>query len=111
MLCSCGVQEEPVIEEPQSEAEIPVPEEEETEEEAKKMDGKLLADIDLHSSKSIVFVVGPEGGISDKEVDVMNENKFLPISLGPRILRTEVAPTYIMSAISYELELGDDHEV
>ena len=41
----------------------------------------------------------------------MEKAGFLPITLGPRILRTEVAPTYIMSAISYELELGDDHEV
>lgn len=54
--------------------------------------------------KNILIVIGPEGGISDKEVKIMNENNFIPVSLGPRILRTEVAPTYAMAAISYELE-------
>lgn len=54
--------------------------------------------------KNIIIVIGPEGGISDKEVKLMNENHFIPVSLGPRILRTEVAPTYAMAAISYELE-------
>ena len=57
-----------------------------------------------NSYKNIIILIGPEGGISDKEVDILNKNNFLPVSLGPRILRTEVAPTYAMAAISYELE-------
>ena len=36
---------------------------------------------------------------------ILNNNGFQSIGLGPRILRTETAPLYIMSAISYELEL------
>ncbi|MBQ8292217.1 MAG: 16S rRNA (uracil(1498)-N(3))-methyltransferase [Bacilli bacterium] len=56
--------------------------------------------------KSILVVVGPEGGISPKEEELMEKANFLPITLGPRILRTELAPIYIMSAISYETELG-----
>lgn len=61
----------------------------------------------LRASKyhKILVVIGPEGGISEKEVELLKENEFLPISLGPRILRTEVAPTYFMAAISYELEV------
>lgn len=55
--------------------------------------------------KSVLVLIGPEGGISEKEVILLNENGFLPVSLGPRILRTEVAPTYVMAAISYELEV------
>lgn len=54
--------------------------------------------------QSILILVGPEGGISEKEASILNEANFIPVSLGPRILRTEVAPTYILSAISYELE-------
>lgn len=57
-----------------------------------------------YSYKNILILFGPEGGISDKEVDFLNKNNFLPVSLGPRILRTEVAPTYAMASISYELE-------
>ena len=39
-----------------------------------------------------------------KEVEDLKANNFLPITLGPRILRTQVAPLYIMSALSYEWE-------
>lgn len=55
--------------------------------------------------QNILILVGPEGGISLKEVEMINSVGFIPISLGPRILRTEVAPTYVMAAISYELEI------
>lgn len=55
--------------------------------------------------QNILILVGPEGGISETEAALLDENGFYAITLGPRILRTEVAPTYIMSAISYELEV------
>lgn len=76
------------------------------EEEAKKMDGKLLADIDLHSSKSIVFVVGPEGGISEKERSYFVSNDFLPISIGNNILRTETASLAFLSMLNYVFMKG-----
>lgn len=66
---------------------------------------KTLREVLLNRSyNKIIILVGPEGGISDEEVKILNENNFIAVSLGPRILRTEVAPTYILSAISYELE-------
>ena len=46
-----------------------------------------------------------------KEVEDLNKNNFIPITLGPRILRTEVAPSYCMAAISYELEIEEGHEI
>jgi len=58
--------------------------------------------------KSIIILVGPEGGISEKEVKILVENDFKAIGLGPRILRCETAPLYVMSAISYELELKNE---
>lgn len=67
---------------------------------------KVLKEI-KNTHKKILILVGPEGGISETEVDMLEKAKFLPITLGPRILRTELAPSYIMSAISYELELED----
>lgn len=57
--------------------------------------------------ESLLIVIGPEGGISPKEETLMEKQGFIPITLGPRILRTELAPVYIMSAISYETELGE----
>ena len=59
------------------------------------------------SGKKILVLVGPEGGFSENEVDVLEKNGFMSIGLGPRILRTETAPLYVMSAISYELEIGE----
>lgn len=58
----------------------------------------------VHGQK-ILVVVGPEGGISEKEADALTAAGFLPCALGPRILRTETAPLYLLGAISYATEL------
>ena len=50
----------------------------------------------------IIFVIGPEGGISKEEETFLIENNFIPISLGNRVLRTETAPICIGSIINYE---------
>lgn len=55
-------------------------------------------------SKSILFIFGPEGGLSRKEVEAFKEKGAIPVALGPRILRAETAPLYVLSAISYEFE-------
>lgn len=54
--------------------------------------------------QNILVLIGPEGGISEEEARKLSENNFIAINLGPRILRTEVAPTYVMAAISCLLE-------
>ena len=61
-------------------------------------------------NKKMVVLVGPEGGISENEVKLLEANGFISVGLGPRILRTETAPLYVMSAISYELEIGGCNE-
>lgn len=53
----------------------------------------------------LLIVFGPEGGLSKEEIDVFLQHGFLPCALGPRILRTETAPLYALSAISYHYEL------
>lgn len=53
---------------------------------------------------SILVVIGPEGGISLKEVESLLSYNFIPITLGKRILRTQVAPLYVMSTIGFMLE-------
>lgn len=57
--------------------------------------------------KNILVLVGPEGGFSEKEVDLLEKNDFNSVGLGARILRTETAPLYLMSVIGYELEMGE----
>ena len=53
----------------------------------------------------IAIIIGPEGGIDPKEIDKLEEKGFTCCAFGRRILRTETAPLYALSAISYELEL------
>lgn len=76
------------------------------EEEAKLTDRKRFVDQlkEALNFDSILVVFGPEGGLSRKEISELHEKGFHSISLGPRILRAETAPLYVLSAISYELE-------
>lgn len=53
----------------------------------------------------IAIIIGPEGGIDPKEIEKLEKNGFTCCAFGRRILRTETAPLYALSAISYELEL------
>ena len=48
--------------------------------------------------KSVLLVIGPEGGFTDHEIEIATANQFIPISLGPRRLRTETAA---ISALSW----------
>ncbi|TQR19275.1 16S rRNA (uracil(1498)-N(3))-methyltransferase [Psychrobacillus vulpis] len=58
----------------------------------------------VYDKQSILIVFGPEGGLDRSEIQLLKENEFQPISLGPRILRTETAPLYALAAVSYEYE-------
>lgn len=42
-------------------------------------------------AKSVLIVVGPEGGFTEAEMALASEHRFVPISLGPRRLRSETA--------------------
>ena len=59
----------------------------------------------LQENECVIFVFGPEGGIEEQEVELLEESGYLPCSLGPRILRAETAPLYALSAVSYQCEL------
>jgi len=49
----------------------------------------------------VLFVIGPEGGFTDKEEDILIENGFISTSFGNRVLRTETASLYVLSIINY----------
>ncbi|HBL85352.1 MAG: hypothetical protein A2Y17_11630 [Clostridiales bacterium GWF2_38_85] len=51
--------------------------------------------------KSIAFFIGPEGGLSLDEADTAKNSGLIITGLGKRILRTETAPIFVMSAISF----------
>lgn len=62
----------------------------------------------LKENDKVAVVIGPEGGIDNTELDYLLKQGFVPCALGPRILRTETAPLYVLSAISFEMELKHD---
>ena len=53
---------------------------------------------------NIAIVIGPEGGISEKEIELLAEKNAKFVSLGRRILRTETAGLVMTGNILYELE-------
>ena len=53
---------------------------------------------------NIAVVIGPEGGISEKELGILAEKNAKFVSLGKRILRTETAGVVMAGNIIYELE-------
>lgn len=52
----------------------------------------------------VALLIGPEGGFTPAEVSQARDAGVLPISLGPRVLRTETAPLVAFAAILYALE-------
>ena len=69
-------------------------------------DKKTIKDI-LKNNKveKIAIVVGPEGGLTEKEVEELIKCGAKAVSLGKRILRTETAPIAMLSMIMYEYDL------
>ena len=55
--------------------------------------------------KTISVLVGCEGGFSLDEAEKAVKAGLIAVNLGPRILRCETAPSYVLSAISYAFEL------
>jgi 16S rRNA (uracil1498-N3)-methyltransferase len=53
----------------------------------------------------VALLVGPEGGFAPEEVEDARQMGFLPVSVGPRILRTETAA--IVGAALLQYTLGD----
>ena len=63
---------------------------------------KILTGLEASRPAGLVILVGPEGGFSTQEVELVINAGFKSISLGKRILRTETAGMAILSMINYE---------
>lgn len=59
---------------------------------------------DIKSGSSVAILVGAEGGFSKEEVEIANNEGFINVSLGKRILRSETAAIYALSVISFVRE-------
>lgn len=53
--------------------------------------------------KDINIFIGPEGGLSEENLNVLKSKGFKSVSLGNRILRADTAPICALSIIQYEL--------
>ena len=56
-------------------------------------------------SGQVALLIGPEGGLSEREIEHAISLGFSPLALGPRVLRTETAP---LAAISILQSLWGD---
>lgn len=58
-----------------------------------------LARIDLPAEGDVVLVVGPEGGITDAELETLQAAGAFPVRLGPTVLRTSTAAAVALGAL------------
>lgn len=54
-------------------------------------------------TNAIALLVGPEGGLTENEVDLAVQSQFKGMKLGPRILRAETAPLVALAVLSQQL--------
>jgi len=58
----------------------------------------------VNDGKKICLLIGPEGDFSNKEKEFIYDNKFLKVSLGATILRTETAIISVLSILNELIE-------
>lgn len=55
------------------------------------------------ASQKIALLIGPEGGLSEAEIQAANEVGFMNWCIGERVLRTETAPVVALSILNYNV--------
>ena len=63
---------------------------------------KTLNEISYTKSQEIKVLIGPEGDFTKSELEIAIKKNYIPIKIGPRILRTETAPLSILSILQYK---------
>jgi 16S rRNA (uracil1498-N3)-methyltransferase len=58
---------------------------------------RAAAPLSVIAPSRVMFLSGPEGGLSDAEEDAARAHGFTAVSLGPRILRADTAPLAVLS--------------
>lgn len=56
---------------------------------------------DIPTPTSCALLIGPEGGLTEDEVEAARQQDFNAICLGPRILRTETAPIASLALLQH----------
>lgn len=68
------------------------------------LSGEIVGENIGENIGEIVIATGPEGGWTDKEIEMAIKAKFQPVSLGCRILRAVTAPIVALSLITAACE-------
>jgi len=55
----------------------------------------------LAAPDSVALLIGPEGGLTDAEVEAALAAGFQPVAFGPRVMRTETAPVAACAILQY----------
>jgi 16S rRNA (uracil1498-N3)-methyltransferase len=58
-----------------------------------------LSDAPLAAAGAIILVVGPEGGLTDAEIDALAGSGAVAVRLGPTVLRTSTAAAVALGAL------------
>lgn len=56
---------------------------------------------DFPPPQSVALLVGPEGGLTEKEVELARDHGFQPVAFGPRVMRTETAPVAALALLQH----------
>ena len=59
-----------------------------------------LAQLQIAPTQSICLLVGPEGGLSERDLAAARAANFTGLRLGPRILRTETAALAVIASLN-----------
>jgi len=61
--------------------------------------GRALKALALDPAQPVVLVVGPEGGLGERDLRQLGQAGFEGVQLGPRVLRTETAGLAVLAAL------------
>ena len=67
---------------------------------------EVLAEAKAGKPERVTFLIGPEGDLTDTELDTAVQYGAVPVSFGPLIFRVETAALYAASVIGYEFSTG-----
>jgi len=66
---------------------------------ARRLSETLAAEDFRSPEKAVALMVGPEGGLTPREVEIARSRGWLPVSLGERILRVETAVAAALAVV------------
>ena len=61
----------------------------------------LAQQVENHPPRQVAALIGPEGGFSTEEVECASRAGFIPVTLGPRVLRMETAAITVSALVMY----------